>query len=63
MNKAMVKWIARGQMVLSIWLVAAPWILGYADVSTALWANISSGTLIFIGSLWLLFGDKRNTTI
>ncbi|PIT92419.1 MAG: hypothetical protein COU08_02545 [Candidatus Harrisonbacteria bacterium CG10_big_fil_rev_8_21_14_0_10_42_17] len=52
------KWLIRGQIALGLWLVAAPWILGFSGVTSALWSSIIGGALVFILALWIQFGEE-----
>ncbi len=46
------------QLVLGLWIFVSPWILGFSDISTALWSNAIAGALVVIFALWELFGSK-----
>ncbi len=45
-------------LVLGLWILISPWILGFAAFAPAMWSNVISGVLIIICSLWNLFGGK-----
>lgn len=45
-------------LILGLWVLISPWILGFSAFAPAMWGNIISGTLIIICSLWTLFGVK-----
>ena len=49
------------QLVLGLWVLVSPWILGFSEISTALWSNVIIGVLIVISALWQLFGVKSST--
>jgi hypothetical protein len=49
------------QLIFGIWIMASPWILGFSDITTALWSNAIFGILIVISALWQLFGSKPQT--
>lgn len=51
------------QLVLGLWIFISPWILGFSDISTALWSNVIVGALVVIFGLWELFGGKSATTV
>lgn len=36
------------KILIAIWLVAAPWILGFADQVGATWSSVVSGILLLI---------------
>lgn len=48
------------QLVFGIWILSSPWILGFAEITTALWSNMIIGILITIFALWQLFGAKSH---
>ncbi|MDD5547628.1 MAG: SPW repeat protein [Candidatus Pacebacteria bacterium] len=45
------KWINQGQLILGLWILASPWILGFSFANSALWNNVIIGTLLIILSL------------
>ncbi|MEK7555456.1 MAG: SPW repeat protein [Patescibacteria group bacterium] len=49
------------QLILGLWVVISPWLLGFYGNSMALWSNVIAGVLIIILSLWELFGGKSIT--
>jgi hypothetical protein len=53
------KYLGWVQLVLGLWIFASPWILGFSDISTALWSNVIIGLLVVIFALWELFGAKH----
>jgi hypothetical protein len=46
------------QLVLGLWIFVSPWLLGFSDISTALWSNVIVGALVAIFGLWEVFGTK-----
>ena len=46
------------QLILGLWVFVSPWLLGFSDISTALWSNIVAGALIIIFALWEIFASK-----
>lgn len=48
------------QLILGLWVVISPWILGFYGNSPGLWSNVIAGVLIIIFSLWALFGGKTS---
>ena len=48
-------WAIAIRRIISGWLIAAPWILTFAEVSAARWAYVISGTLIAAMSLFRSF--------
>jgi len=51
------KWV---QLVLGLWILISPWLVGFSSVTTALWSNVIAGLLIVIFALWGLFGGKSS---
>ena len=51
------RWLSRVQIVLGIWILVSPWILGYASFTPALWSSIISGSAVALLGLWGLFGE------
>lgn len=48
------------KLILGIWLIVSPWILGYWSVSAALWSQIVVGVLLILLSLWQIVGKEDN---
>ncbi len=53
------KWIHWSGIVLGLWDLMSPWILGFASVTPALWSGIASGILTILLVLWLAFGENK----
>jgi len=45
------QWVS---LVLGVWLVIAPWVLGFAAVTAAAWTAWILGLLLVIASVWVL---------
>jgi hypothetical protein len=54
------KFIQVTQLILGIWIIVSPWILGYASFTPALWGSVVSGVLIALLSLWAMYGVDSN---
>ena len=51
-------------LAVGLWTVAAPWVIGFAGVTAALWAHVIVGAVVAVlaaGSLWLA-GHRPLTT-
>mgnify|MGYP001560881612 CR=1 FL=1 len=48
------------QLILGLWVLVSPWVIGFADISAALWSNVIAGALVVIFALWQLFGGKSS---
>ncbi len=55
------KWVWRSYILLGIWIIIAPWILGYARFTPALWGGIMEGIAVIMLALWGMFGNKNIT--
>jgi len=54
------EWVA---MVLGLWLIAAPWIVGFTATSAALTAFVVLGIVVALASLSEIWGTHHPTTI
>jgi general stress protein CsbA len=50
-------------IILGIWLIIAPFILGYAQNTTAMWNDIILGILVTAGSYALMTEERRGARI
>lgn len=48
--------------VLGIWLVVAPWILGFAAVSAAVWNHVIVGLVIVLAADWELWDVRQRAS-
>lgn len=46
-----------GLLILGLWVLLAPWILGYASLTPALWSSLISGVLISLLALWSILNE------
>lgn len=51
------KYLGWIQLVLGLWIIVSPWILGFAYINTILWSNIFTGVFVVVVALWQIFGD------
>jgi len=54
-------WEEWADIVLGLWLVASPWVLGFADVSRATWNVVLSGLVIMLTAAWTLYDAEEAT--
>lgn len=58
-----VRWEEWLNAAIGLWLLASPWLLGFADsdAASALWNHVASGVVIGVLALWdgLTHGDQR----
>lgn len=46
--------------VIGIWVLLAPWLLGFADISLAKWSSVALGLVLILLNAWSLFAGKPN---
>ncbi len=46
------KWFNWMILVLAVWLVVSPWILGFSGLNLVVWNNLMAGGLIIVFTLW-----------
>lgn len=47
-------------LILGLWMLSSPWILGYWEVTLVLWNQITTGVLLLLISLWQFVGSEDN---
>lgn len=52
-------WEEWSELVLGLWLVASPWILGFNDVQPALLNAVASGGIVTVLAVWVLGTDAE----
>jgi hypothetical protein len=45
-------------LVVGVWLIVSPWILGASGLSLVLWNNVLIGLALFLRNLWRIFGKS-----
>jgi SPW repeat-containing protein len=55
-------YIAWLQLILGAWLIIAPWLLGFAAITTAAWTAWIIGILVVVISVWKLLEVRRQRT-
>jgi len=53
------KWISRIQIIIGIWILISPWLLGFSSFSLARWSNVIVGAVTAILGLWGMFGEEE----
>jgi hypothetical protein len=51
-------------LVLGIWAVVAPWVLGFSAVTAAMWAHVIAGLVVAVlaaGSIWFSHNSPLST--
>lgn len=51
-------WEEWTEAALGTWLVASPWVLGFAAIEAAMVSAVLSGIVIAVLALWVLVADK-----
>ena len=50
-------WIHRIEVVVGVWTLTSPWVLGYANSEAALWNSVVVGAAVALAGLWGMFGN------
>jgi hypothetical protein len=45
-------------LIIGIWVLVSPWLLGFADISIMKWSNLVCGAAIILVSVWEIFGER-----
>ncbi|WP_155251019.1 SPW repeat protein [Sinorhizobium meliloti] len=54
------EWEEWANIVIGIWLVVAPWLLGFAPNANAMWTHVVLGLLVAAISAWALWDERQN---
>lgn len=54
------KWRNGLNAIIGVWFIIAPWVLGFADVSGAVWTSVVFGAIQVIASVWAAYVDRPN---
>jgi hypothetical protein len=49
------EWEEWANLVLGLWLIASPWLLGFAATANAMWTVVVLGVLVAAVSLWAVW--------
>jgi len=52
-------WEEWTEAVLGLWLIVAPWVLGYSGLANALYASVVIGIVVLALALWTLATDRE----
>jgi uncharacterized membrane protein YccC len=47
-------------LVVGIWILISPWVLGFSDISVAMWSNVLCGILLAILGAWSIFKESQS---
>ncbi|MGC9603085.1 MAG: SPW repeat protein [Minisyncoccia bacterium] len=53
------KWNYWTLLVIGLWLVISPWILGFSSFNLPAWNSILMGVLVIIFSIWSFSGPQQ----
>jgi hypothetical protein len=57
---AFAEWEEWLNLVLGLWLIASPWLLGFASNVNAMWTNMVLGLLVAAVSLWAVWDNRHH---
>lgn len=46
------------QLLIGLWLVVSPWLLGYASITVMKWSNTIVGIALVVINMWIIYGSK-----
>lgn len=52
------KWFKKLEVILGIWILISPWILGFSSLAPALWSSVIGGAAVALLGLWGIFGEE-----
>jgi hypothetical protein len=52
-------WEEWTEAVLGLWMIAAPWVLGYSALTNAVYASVVIGIVVLALALWTLATDRE----
>jgi hypothetical protein len=52
-------WEEWTELLLGLWLIVSPWVLGFSALTNAMWAAVATGIVISALALWTLATDKE----
>lgn len=50
------------QLVLGIWILLSPWLLGFSSISIMTWSNLIVGIILILINVWAIFGEADGNT-
>jgi hypothetical protein len=50
---------AWGNLVLGVWVIVAPWLLGFAALAVAMWSHVVLGVLVALAAATELWAEHR----
>jgi len=45
------------QLVIGIWILISPWLLGFSSISIMTWSNLIAGMILILINIWAIFGE------
>ena len=46
------------ELVLGLWLILSPWLLGFSSITVMKWSNVLVGLVFVLVNAWVIFGAK-----
>lgn len=44
------------QLVIGVWLIVSPWLLGFSSITVMKWGNMIAGLILVLINVWVIFG-------
>ncbi|OGZ53377.1 MAG: hypothetical protein A3B25_02035 [Candidatus Ryanbacteria bacterium RIFCSPLOWO2_01_FULL_48_26] len=49
-------------VVVGIWAMISPWVLGFSSISVAKWDSLIIGLIVMLSNVWVIFGSADAET-
>jgi hypothetical protein len=56
-------WLSWLNVILGIWVIVSPWVLGFSSTPTPMWDNVIVGIVVVILGIWAAVTSPRPTTM
>ncbi len=50
-----------GELVLGLWVLISPWLLGFSGIAVMKWSNVIVGILLAVDAGWQMMGERSTT--
>ncbi|QRM53219.1 SPW repeat protein [Sinorhizobium sp. BG8] len=54
------QWEEWANLVVGLWLIASPWLLGFTSNAGAMWTHVILGALVAAVSAWAVWDERQN---
>lgn len=54
------QWEEWANLVVGLWLIASPWLLGFAVIGSARWTHVVLGVLVAAVAIWAVLDERQH---